>query len=152
MCTTVLLGVLPTLLRVYAGEVPEISTTTGQSKRSYPETVAGAPGSGGRAMGTPERASQIHGWKLPAPSRNRRVHVREVLRMAGPGTWTIWAPERKCRILKNRDFCESVWSEYPVDGWIRNEWTIDPVDPRGWYKFEIYFDGRLAAEIPFEVK
>ena len=152
LCAALLFGALPTLLRLDAGEVPEISTRTSQNHKAYPETVGGAPGSGGRAMGVPDRPSQIHGWKLPAPNRNHRVYVREILRMAGPGTWTIWAPERKYRISQNRDSCETTWFDYPANGWIGNEWTIDPVDPRGWYKFEIYFDGRLAAEIPFEVK
>lgn len=151
-CAAVMLGLIALTPDLWGGEIPEISKPVGKGSADYPETIGGAPISGGFSEGNPRVSSQTHGWKLPIPGPHRLIRVTEILRAPGPSTWRAWDTQVTLNVSPERDSCMTNWSEYPEDGWIENSWEIEPSDPRGWYSFEVYFDGRLAATIPFEVK
>lgn len=135
-----------------ANEITEISAPIRRDAGEYPVKIGGAPMDEGTSSATARRTDQFHGWRLPAPAAHRPVHIREIVRMPAPGTWTLWDCGKKSTVSQDKTSCETTWTQYPLGGWLKNEWVICPEDPRGWYFFEVYFDGRLAAKIPFEVK
>jgi len=108
------------------------------------------PGAKGGVM--PIYSDQTHGWRLPTPIGIGPVRVREILTMPGPGTWQCWDRTRTCSISPRRDSCTTTWTDYGNNGWIEGSWLIQATDPRGTYYFEIFFDERRVAVIPFEVR
>jgi hypothetical protein len=152
MCGGLILGVLALPLRLSAEKLPEISSPIKQSSRDYPETIGGAPISGAVATAFPRVSHQVHGWKLPVLGPHRLVRITEVMRAPGPSTWRAWDPAITLQVSHDYYSCKTSWSEYPENGWLENSWEIEPSDPRGRYRFEVYFDGVLKAVIPFEVK
>jgi len=137
---------------LWGEEIPELSRPILRRSADYPKTVGGAPSAKGFSEGIPRISAQTHGWKVRVLGPRRLVRVKEIVRAPGPNTWRTWDTNMTLHVSSERDSCMRHWLEYPKNGWIKGSWTIEPCDPRGWYSFEIYFDGKLASRIPFEVK
>lgn len=148
-----MLGVMSLIPVLWGGEIPEISKPAAKTSTDYPETIGGAPFSEGFSDDSPSVSCQTHGWKLPAPGGlYPLVRITEILRAPAPSTFRTWRPDVILSIASDRRSCTTMWSQFPEDGWIEGSWQFEPCDPKGWYSFEIYFDGRLVDTIPFEVK
>ena len=137
---------------IFGQEAPILSSPARPLPGSYPMTIGGAPEAKGFAYGSPKLSNQVHGWRLPVNGLNRLVRVTEIIRAPAPCTWRSWNRSVTLEVSPTRGSCQHSWQQSSGSGWIENSWMFEPCDPRGWYSFEIYFDGRLASTIPFEVR
>jgi len=151
-CTAAMAGLLTITPSIFGEEIPEFSSPARKGSTEYPETIAGAPFSDGVSMESPEKSGHTEKWKLPVAGPYRRVKVKATVKSPAPGNWNTWDPLIALKVSPEEDFCEATWEIYPCNGWIEGTFTVESCDARGWYKLDVYFDGVLKAEIPFEVK
>jgi hypothetical protein len=131
---------------------PEINFHSSKTQERPAYAYGAMPIPGAKSGVMPIYSDQTHGWRLQSPKRGSPVRVREILTMSGPGTWQWWDRTKTFSVSPRRDSCTVTWTDYGNDGWIEGSWLIQATDPRGTYYFEIFFDDRRVALIPFEVQ